>query len=94
MADPPLQMGWHKRRQSKRWRYDRVAREFAEREIGIDPWRINPAFGCADQINFQERTGEECLAAQVDLCCPSRGVQRYGVAGKEYGVTDEPGGRE
>ena len=58
---PPLHAGWHSRRKSKHAEcYDRVARAFAE-EIGIDPWRINPEFGVCGQINFQERTGEECL---------------------------------
>jgi glutamate--cysteine ligase len=42
--------------------YDEVASEFAKL-IGIDPWLINPHFGVCGEINFHERTGEECLAA-------------------------------
>src|SRR5690606_30872613 len=82
---PPLHAGWHARRKAKHAEcYDRVAREFAA-AIGIDPWRINPAFGVCGQINFHERTGEECLAAQVDSLL-ARIREKY----KEYGVTDEP----
>ncbi|MDX9698797.1 MAG: glutamate--cysteine ligase [Rhodocyclaceae bacterium] len=82
---PPLHAGWHARRKSHHAAaYDRVAREFAG-VIGIDPWRINPAFGVCGQINFQERTGEECLAAQVDSLL-TRIREKY----REYGVTETP----
>jgi len=82
---PPLHAGWHTRRKSNHARvYDRVAHEFAQ-VIGIDPWRINPEFGVCGQINFKERTGEECLAAQVDGL-----LTRIRAKYKEYGVTDQP----
>lgn len=82
---PPLHAGWHSRRKSVHAAaYDRVAREFAE-VIGIDPWRINPEFGVCGQINFQERTGEECLAAQVDAL-----LTRIRAKYKEYEIPDEP----
>ena len=82
---PPLHAGWHTRRKSRHAEaYDRVARAFAE-VIGIDPWRINPAFGVCGKINFQERTGEECLAHQVDTLL--RDIRaKY----KEYGVDETP----
>ncbi|MEZ5628756.1 MAG: glutamate--cysteine ligase [Rhodocyclaceae bacterium] len=82
---PPLHAGWHSRRKSNHARaYDRVAKDFAE-HVGIDPWRINPEFGVCGQIDFKERTGEECLAGQVDSLL-TRIRSKY----KEYGVTDEP----
>ena len=82
---PPLHAGWHARRKSNHARvYDRIAREFAG-HIGIDPWRINPEFGVCGQIDFKERTGEECLASQVDGLL-TRIRDKY----KEYGVSDEP----
>ena len=63
---PPLHAGWHVRRKSRHFAaYQQVAVKFAN-EIGIDPWLINPEFEVCGQINFQERTGEECLAYQVD----------------------------
>lgn len=82
---PPLHAGWHTRRKSNHAQaYARIANEFAG-VIGIDPWRINPEFGVCGQINFKERTGEECLAAQVDAL-----LTRIRAKYKEYGVTDEP----
>ena len=82
---PPLHAGWHVRRKSRHAEaYDRVAREFAD-VIGIDPWRINPEFGVCGQINFQERTGEECLASQVDML-----LTRIRAKYKEYGVDETP----
>ena len=62
---PPLHAGWAVRRKSNHFAaYDQVANDFAK-EIGIDPWRINPAFSvCRSSINFHERQGEECLASQ------------------------------
>jgi glutamate--cysteine ligase len=82
---PPLHAGWHTRRKSVHaGAYDRVAREFAE-VIGIDPWRINPEFGVCGQINFHERTGEECLAHKVDAL-----LTRIRAKYREYGVSDTP----
>ncbi len=63
---PPLHAGWHVRRKSRHFlAYKEVALSFAK-EIGIDPWLIDPEFEVCGRINFQERSGEECLAAQVD----------------------------
>ncbi|HPR05856.1 MAG: glutamate--cysteine ligase [Zoogloeaceae bacterium] len=82
---PPLHAGWHSRRKSNHAHaYDRVAKDFAT-HIGIDPWRINPEFGVCGQIDFKERTGEACLASQVDSLL-TRIRSKY----KEYGVNDEP----
>jgi glutamate--cysteine ligase len=63
---PPLHAGWALRRKSNHFAaYDEVAGDFA-RIVGIDPWRINPYFSVCDSVNFHERQGEECLAANVD----------------------------
>ena len=64
--------------------YDHVANEFAAL-LGIDPWLINPYFAVCNQVNFQERIGEECLAAKVD---EELGKMRLKYA--EYGVKHEP----
>ena len=62
---PPVHAGWAMRRKSNHFAaYDQVANDFAK-AIGIDPWRINPAFSVCRSINFHERQGEECLAANV-----------------------------
>ncbi|WP_227815966.1 glutamate--cysteine ligase [Nitrogeniibacter aestuarii] len=82
---PPLHAGWHSRRKSNHAAaYSRIANDFAQ-VIGIDPWRINPEYGVCGQINFKERTGEECLASQVDAL-----LTRIRAKYKEYGVSDEP----
>jgi len=82
---PPLSVGWYARRKSQHFaEFDRVASEFAKL-IGIDPWLINPYFSTCDKINFQERVGEECLAAQVDSM-----LQKIRVKYAEYGVKQEP----
>jgi glutamate--cysteine ligase len=62
---PPVHAGWAVRRKSNHFAaYDRSGHDFAK-AIGIDPWRINPAFSVCRSINFHERQGEECLAAKV-----------------------------
>ncbi|MBL8398005.1 MAG: glutamate--cysteine ligase [Candidatus Accumulibacter sp.] len=63
---PPLHAGWALRRKSNHFAaYDQVAADFAQL-VGIDPWRINPYFSVCDSVNFHERQGEDCLAANVD----------------------------
>ncbi|HXU93533.1 MAG TPA: glutamate--cysteine ligase [Gallionella sp.] len=82
---PPLSAGWYARRKSGHFAaYDRVANEFAAL-LGIDPWLINPYFAVCHQINFQERVGEECLAAQVDGV-----LQKMRAKYAEYGVKHDP----
>ena len=82
---PPIHAGWATRRKSIHFgAYDRVAKDFA-RTLAIDPWLINPYFGRCGEINFHERTGEDCLAMQVDgLLTMIR--QKY----EEYGVKETP----
>jgi glutamate--cysteine ligase len=82
---PPLHAGWSTRRKSDHFgKYDRVAEDFA-RLLDIDSWLINPMFATCGEINFQERRGEECLAAHVDdLLKDIR--EKY----REYGVNEDP----
>jgi len=82
---PPLSIGWHARRKSQHFSaYDRVTGKFAEL-LGIDPWLINPYFATCDKVNFHERVGEECLAAQVDAV-----LQKMRAKYAEYGVKNDP----
>ncbi|TAJ82656.1 MAG: glutamate--cysteine ligase [Gallionellaceae bacterium] len=82
---PPLEAGWHARRKSKHFAaYHQVARQFSEL-LGIDPWLIDPYFAVCNQINFQEKVGEECLAAQVDTV-----LQQVRAKYAEYGVKHAP----
>lgn len=82
---PPLAAGWYTRRKSQHFTaYDRVANDFAAL-LNIDPWLINPYFATCSQINFQERVGEECLAAKVDEI-----LQKMRIKYAEYGVKHDP----
>jgi len=82
---PPLSAGWYMRRKSNHFAaYDRVANDFAQM-LGIDPWLVNPYFATCNQVNFQERIGEECLAAQVDGV-----LQKMRAKYAEYGVKSDP----
>ncbi len=82
---PPLSAGWQTRRKSLHFAaYDRVAGEFAQL-LGIDPWLINPYFAVCHQVDFQERAGEACLAAQVDGV-----LQKMRAKYAEYGVKHDP----
>jgi glutamate--cysteine ligase len=82
---PPLSAGWYTRRKSNHFAaYNQVADEFA-RLLDIDPWLINPYFATCNQINFHERLGEECLAAQVDDI-----LQKMRAKYAEYGVKHDP----
>lgn len=82
---PPLEAGWYVRRKSKHFAaYHEVSKRFAE-ILSIDPWLIDPYFAVCNQVNFQERVGEECLAAQVDLV-----LQQTRAKYAEYGVKHDP----
>ena len=82
---PPLQAGWAVRRKSNHFAaYDQIAEEFAQL-VDIDPWFINPYFGRCGEINFHERSGEDCLATNVDLVL-SRMREKY----RAYNITDTP----
>lgn len=82
---PPLSAGWYSRRKSQHFSaYDRVAKDFAAL-LNIDSWLINPYFSTCTQINFQERVGEECLAAKVDEV-----LKQIRAKYAEYGVKHDP----
>ncbi|MEQ1602128.1 MAG: glutamate--cysteine ligase [Methylophilaceae bacterium] len=82
---PPLHAGWATRRKSQHFAaYNRVAAEFAQ-ILGIDEWLINPYFEACGDIDFQARTGEDCLAKKVELLL-SKIRAKYA----EYGIDQEP----
>jgi glutamate--cysteine ligase len=82
---PPLQAGWHVRRKSQHFAaYRRVVKKFAAL-IDIDPWLIDPEFETCGQVNFQEQSGMECLAANVDTL-----LFRIRAKYKEYGIDSTP----
>jgi glutamate--cysteine ligase len=82
---PPLHAGWHVRRKSRHFAaYRGVAKEFAEL-LGIDPWLLDPEFEVCGQVDFQEKSGMECLAANVDTL-----LFRIRAKYKEYGIDSTP----
>ena len=82
---PPLEAGWYVRRKSQHFAaYHQVAQQFAQ-ILSIDPWLIDPYFAVCNQVNFQEKVGEECLAAQVDFV-----LQQVRAKYAEYGVKQDP----
>ena len=64
--------------------YNRIAAEFAEL-LGIDEWQINPYFEKIGGLNFQEREGEDALAAAVE-----RVLAKIQAKYDEKGITDQP----
>lgn len=82
---PPLHAGWHVRRKTKHFSaYNRVITDFAKL-LDIDEWLLNPYFESCGEIDFNARTGEECLAAKVDLL-----LNKIKVKYDEYGITHAP----
>jgi glutamate--cysteine ligase len=66
MMRPPHELGWVNRLKSEHFRYyDKVTASFAQ-EIGLDPWLITPWFDqCAD-VNFMQKSDQQCLVARAD----------------------------
>ncbi|WP_373741888.1 glutamate--cysteine ligase [Neisseria sp.] len=82
---PPLHGGWTTRRKTAHFAaYDQVAAEFAEL-LGIDVWHINPYFEQIGGLDFQEREGEDALAAAVE-----RILAKIQAKYDEKGITDKP----
>jgi glutamate--cysteine ligase len=82
---PPLHAGWSTRRKSQHFSaYDRVASQFGAL-VGIDPWLINPHHAYCGEIDFQARSGEDCLAARVDEV-----LAKVRAKYAEYGIDREP----
>ena len=82
---PPLHAGWHVRRKSKHFEaYNRVIDEFSQL-LKIDPWLLNPYFETCGEIDFQARTGEDCLAQKVESL-----LKKIKIKYAEYGITQEP----
>ena len=63
----------------------RVAEEFANADRHRSLARSNPYFGTCGEINFQERTGEDCLAGYVETVLDQI-RRKY----EEYGIDREP----
>lgn len=82
---PPLHAGWAVRRKTNHFAaYNDVAKKFAK-SLDIDPWLLNPYFARCGEVNFQERSGEECLATNVETL-----LKQIKSKYREYGITETP----
>jgi len=82
---PPLAAGWVTRRKSHHFHvYDRIAEGFGSL-VGIDPWLVNPVFSQCGKVNFAEKEGEDCLAANVEFVL-NEVREKYA----HYGITEQP----
>ncbi len=82
---PPLHAGWHVRRKSQHFEaYNRVVTDFSQL-LSIDEWLLNPYFATCGEIDFHARTGEDCLAANVEIL-----LNKIKLKYAEYGITQEP----
>lgn len=82
---PPLHAGWHNRRKTNHFSaYNQVVSEFASM-LNIDEWLLNPYFESCEEIDFNARTGEECLAIKVESL-----LKKIQSKYDEYGITQEP----
>jgi glutamate--cysteine ligase len=82
---PPAVAGWSTRRKSHHFHaYDRIAEGFANL-VGIDPWVVNPVFSQCGKVNFSEKEGEDCLAANVEFVL-NEVREKYA----HYGITEPP----
>ena len=82
---PPIHAGWAVRRKSNHFAaYEEVAKEFAAL-LSIDPWLVTPYFAVCGEVNFHERTGEECLTSNVDALLIQIRAKYL-----EYGIKETP----
>ena len=82
---PPVSSGWYNRRKSHHFEvYSGVAAEFGEL-LEIDPWLVDPYFSVCGEVDFQERSGEECLKSNVETLL-ARIRRKY----DEYGIDEPP----
>ncbi|VVD81802.1 glutamate--cysteine ligase [Pandoraea morbifera] len=82
---PPLHAGWAVRRKSQHFSaYDDIVKKFAKM-IDVDQWMLNPYFAKCEDIDFDERVGEEKLADTVDAV-----LKKINKKYREYGITEKP----
>jgi glutamate--cysteine ligase len=82
---PPLHAGWHTRRKTNHFSaYNQVIADFASM-LDIDEWLLNPYFESCEGIDFNARTGEECLAMKVDAL-----LKKIKIKYAEYSIKQEP----
>ena len=82
---PPLHAGWSVRSKARHFQsYEEVAKRFGKM-LGIDHWLIHPLYAKAEGLDFEQRTGMEQLATQIDALL-TKVRRKY----KEYGIKEKP----
>ena len=82
---PPLHAGWIVRRKTNHFAaYDEIAKKFAKL-IDVDPWMLNPYFAKSEGVNFNDGTGAENLADNVNTLL-AKIRKKY----KEYNIKETP----
>lgn len=82
---PPTSLGWSFRTKSGHFsHYSQVAREFCN-SFDIDPWLIDPMYTNCGEIDFLNRSGEQCIERNVKYMLDA--IQaKY----NEYGIDKKP----
>ena len=80
----PILGWWHRLKSDHFTQYRQLALEFGK-FIDIDPWLIDPLFRRCGSVDFQKRTGEDCLAENVDAV-----LQGIRLKYREYHITQTP----
>ncbi len=82
---PPLHAGWAVRRKSNHFAaYKEVAKKFSK-TLDIDPWLIDSYFATCGAVDLDERTGEDCIAANVESV-----LRQMRSKYREYGIKEKP----
>jgi glutamate--cysteine ligase len=82
---PPLHAGWAVRRKSNHFAaYKEVAKKFSK-TLDIDPWLIDTYFATCGAVDLDERTGEDCIAANVESV-----LRQMRSKYREYGIKEKP----
>ncbi|MCG6872373.1 MAG: glutamate--cysteine ligase [Gammaproteobacteria bacterium] len=82
---PPPALGWSNRLKSDHFaHYHRVAQEFGAL-VELDSWLLDPLFRKCGEIDFQKRSGEDCLVQNVGAVLKEI-AQRY----QEHNIDQQP----
>lgn len=65
-VEPPVWLGWHKRRKSEHFaQYKSVVEDFC-RSFGLESWRFQADFDMCGRVDFHEMKGLECVAMGME----------------------------
>lgn len=82
---PPTSLGWSQRTKSSHFsHYSQVVREFCT-NFDIDPWLIDPLYTNCSEIDFLNRSGEQCIERNVKSM-----LEAIQVKYNEYGIDKKP----